>query len=194
MNVFLSHVLQGSRNWLIRYVTVCPETRSVKLTNMAVAVRHSVVYFVTFVAHTFIFGGVSFNPLPSAEYWENQEIYGRQYSPDNLPCACHVKAGLPEWISARPSRVPADQATTLYRVSFGGGDHITPVLGTLHRLPVKYRMPFKLLILTYKARQSLLRCCPHIVEQNYTFSLPGSLGWCLQETTEDIFVHSSFLD
>ena len=29
--------------------------------------------------------GVSFNLLPTAEYWEDQEIYGREYSPDSHP-------------------------------------------------------------------------------------------------------------
>ncbi len=35
------------------------------------------------------------------------------------------------------------------------GDHITPVLETLHWLPVKYRVDFKILMLTYKALHGL---------------------------------------
>ena len=34
-------------------------------------------------------------------------------------------------------------------------DHITPVLESLHWLPVKYRIPFKLLLLTYKCLNGL---------------------------------------
>ncbi len=36
------------------------------------------------------------------------------------------------------------------------GDHITPVLETLHWLPVKYCVDFKILMLTYKALHGLL--------------------------------------
>ncbi len=35
------------------------------------------------------------------------------------------------------------------------GDHITPVLETLHWLPVKYRVDFLILVLTYKALHGL---------------------------------------
>ncbi len=35
------------------------------------------------------------------------------------------------------------------------GDHITPVLETLHWLPVKYRVDFFILVLTYKALHGL---------------------------------------
>ena len=44
--------------------------------------------------------GVSFNLLPSAEYWKDREIFGRDYSPDSYPCARHLKAGLSKWTTA----------------------------------------------------------------------------------------------
>ena len=92
---------------------------------------------------------VSFNLLPSAEYWEDRDIS------DSHPCACHLKAGLHEWTTARPSRLSAGQATACvehcrpYCVTYppAGSYHTR----TLHWLPVKYRMQFKLLTLTYKA-------------------------------------------
>ncbi|TWW64251.1 hypothetical protein D4764_03G0012590 [Takifugu flavidus] len=35
------------------------------------------------------------------------------------------------------------------------GDHITPVLASLHWLPVKFRIIFKILLLTYKVLRGL---------------------------------------
>jgi hypothetical protein len=57
--------------------------------------------------------------------------------------------GLPDYQLARLQRMQNTAARIVSRTP--GRDHITPVLRTLHWLPIKYRVQFKLLTLTYKA-------------------------------------------
>ncbi len=40
-------------------------------------------------------------------------------------------------------------------------DHITPVLSTLHWLPIKHRIDFKILLITYKALNGLSELLSH---------------------------------
>ena len=57
--------------------------------------------------------------------------------------------GLPDCEIAKLQRVQNAAARML--MSYKKYDHITPVLINLHWLPVRYRINFKILLLTFKA-------------------------------------------
>ena len=58
--------------------------------------------------------------------------------------------GLPDTLIAKLQRIQNSAARLVTRTR--GHDHITPVLCNLHWLPVKYRIIYKILLLTYKIR------------------------------------------
>jgi len=51
--------------------------------------------------------------------------------------------------SEKPPADPKSAARVLMRTN--RRDHVSPVLASLHWLPVKFRIEFRILILTYKA-------------------------------------------
>ena len=61
--------------------------------------------------------------------------------------------GLPESLITKIQRIQNSAARLVTRTR--SSDHITPVLRTLHWLPVKYRIMYKILLLTYKCMHGL---------------------------------------
>ena len=72
---------------------------------------------------------------------------------------CHIDQcnsllyGLPEYDIAKLQRIQNSAARLVTRTRLY--DHITPVLHQLHWLPVKYRIMYKILLLTYKCLHGL---------------------------------------
>ena len=60
--------------------------------------------------------------------------------------------------------------------------HITPILRELHLLPVKYRVNFKILLLTFKAIHGLVPIHIHVqitIKQNTKYNLRSNNGLLL---------------
>jgi hypothetical protein len=70
-------------------------------------------------------------------------------------CNC-LLIGLPKNLIAKLQRVQNCAARLIKSV--GKYDHITPVLRELHWLPIKYRIDYKVLLLTYKVINNLAPC------------------------------------
>ena len=120
-----------------------------------------------------------------------------------------------DYLNGLQHGLPACQLAKLQRVQNTAARIVSRVIPSpffAHWLPVKYRVQFKVLTLTYKAMhnegqfaqrnsyglrcpcpgRSLLRCCPHIVEHYSTCSSPGSLDGCLQEQLKSYLFTRAF--
>ena len=72
--------------------------------------------------------------------------------------------GLPQQSLNRLQKVQNASARLLTRTK--SSDHITPILYNLHWLPVKHRIQFKILLLTFKALHGLAPCyITHLLQQ-----------------------------
>ena len=86
-------------------------------------------------------------------------IYTRLYLTQQSFITCHLDRcnsllyGLPDTLIAKLQRIQNSAARLVTRTR--GHDHITPVLYNLHWLPVKYRIIYKILLLTYKCLHGL---------------------------------------
>ena len=73
-----------------------------------------------------------------------------------LDCCNALLHGLPDTLLSRLQKVQNTAARILTRTSYT--DHISPVLSALHWLPVKKRISFKILVLTYRCQNGLALC------------------------------------
>ena len=85
--------------------------------------------------------------------------------------------GSPAYLVKKMQRVQNSAARLIFQVS--KFNHVTPLLSTLHWLPVKYRIIFKLLIITYKAIHGLAPsylCSLLSVKKNERYNLRSNSG------------------
>ena len=85
--------------------------------------------------------------------------------------------GSPAYLVKKMHRAQNSAARLIFQVS--KFNHVTPLLSTLQWLPVKYRIIFKLLIITYKAIHGLAPsylCSLLSVKKNYRYNSRSSSG------------------
>ena len=85
--------------------------------------------------------------------------------------------GSPAYLVKKLQRVQNAAARLIFQVS--KFNHVTPLLSSLHWLPIKYRINFKLLIITYKAIHGLAPsylCSLISVKKNERYNLRSSSG------------------